>query len=150
LWNRYAKGAEGIAVQSTYRRLSDSFRNYDETNTFAGLVDYIDHENAHISLSNALEPVVHKNVFFRDERELRVVLMKDINKELNKRGNSSKDLYLEFPTTGCEVKVDIHALIEKVVVSPKAAKWFFALVESITKNYGFDFEVVESKNTPNS
>ena len=140
MWTRYPKG---IAIQSTYKRLSDSFNNYDENDVFIGVITYIDHEKDVIPWDNAYQPCVHKNRSFDYEKELRVVLSKDIRKELAKNSGLPLD-NIEFPVNGVEAQIDLETLIEKVVISPKTEKWFEELVRSVTIKYGLDKAVTKS------
>ena len=149
MWKLYLTGEEGVAIQSTYRRLSDSFNNYDENDVFIGVINYIDHEKKVLPLNNAYEPFVHKNISFEPEKELRVMLSKITRKELAKLPQNSvlklgKPDFLEFPVNGVEAQIDLETLIEKVVVSPKTGKWFEEVVVSITKKYGLDKPVIPS------
>lgn len=143
MWKLYLKGEEGVAIQSTYKRLSDSFNNYDENDVFIGVISYIDHENDVIPWDNAYQPFVHKNRSFEHEKELRVVLSKDIRKELAKNNGKKLDT-LEFPVNGVEAQINLETLIEKIVVSPKTQKWFEELVHSVTRKYGLDKIVIKS------
>jgi hypothetical protein len=143
MWKLYLKGEEGIAIQSTYRRLSDSFRNYNENDVFIGVISYIEHEKDVIPWNNAYEPFVYKNRSFEHEKELRVLLSKNIRVELAK--NNGLPLgNLEFPANGIEAQIDLENLIEKVVISPKTEKWFEELVRSVTSKYGLDKTVTKS------
>ncbi|MBE3115958.1 hypothetical protein IMZ68_02015 [Candidatus Bathyarchaeota archaeon] len=40
MWKLYLKGEEGVTIQSTYRQLSDSFKNYNENDVFIGVMLY--------------------------------------------------------------------------------------------------------------
>lgn len=64
MWKLYLKGEEGIAIQSTYKQLSDSFNNYHENDVFIGVITYIDHEKDVIPWNNAYAPFVRKNKSF--------------------------------------------------------------------------------------
>jgi len=140
------KDKEGVAIQSTYKRLSDRFNNYQEYDWDIGVVNYIDHDTAKISWNNMYLPIVHKNIGFDYEKELRVVLSKNFEKELTKVTDKKQNgvEFLEFPIDGIEAKIDLEALVEKVVASPRTGKWFEELVRSLTKKYEFDKPVVKS------
>jgi hypothetical protein len=146
MWKAYLKGQEGVAIQSTYQRLVNSFSNYTENEVYIGLVSYIDHEKDLIPWQNALEPLVHKNKCFEHDKELRVVLLKDLNKEMqknNRQAPTETDI-LEFPSDGIYAKIDVDAMVEQVIISPKAEQWFDELVPSITEKYGLHKVITKS------
>lgn len=143
MWEKYGKGKYGIAIQSTFKRLCDSFASYTEYDVYVGTVEYIDREIATIKWGNTLQPFVHKNIHYEDEKELRVLLSKNVLQELEKGNNSSKGIdIIEFPINGTIAKVDIQTLIQKVVISPKAENWFKDLVQSVTKKYGLEVTTI--------
>ncbi len=151
MWTQFLKCEEGVAIQSTFKRLSDTFANYNENDVYIGAIDYIDHEKDTIPWDNAFYPFVHKNRNkFEHEKELRVVLSKNIRLELAKAQERGYDKIvdtIEFPVNGIEVQIDLQTLIEKVVVSPKAGKWFEEVVQSVTKKYGLNKAVIKSLAT---
>jgi hypothetical protein len=154
LWKLYLKGAEGIAIQSTYRRLADSFNNYHENDVYIGVVTYIDCEKEAIPFyinetdifGNLFFPVVYKRISFEHEKELRAVIIKfSTTKEVTKSGEMNKE-FLEgdvFPN-GLEVTVDLETLVERGYVSPTSEKWFEELVTSVMKKYSFNKPVTKS------
>lgn len=146
MWKSYTNVREGVAIQSTYRRLIESFQGYTENDVFMGQVGYIDHDKDLIPWENVFEILVHKNVCFQHERELRVIIMKDTNKEMQKANLKcpAPTTFLEFPPEGIYAKIILQNLIEKVVISPKAGKWFDELVQSITLKYGVSATVTKS------
>nr|WP_319511756.1 hypothetical protein [uncultured Draconibacterium sp.] len=137
MWSLYLKSDEGIAVQSTFRRLKKSI--IDEEKVFLGTVKYIDYEKDYIDSGNMLGPFVHKRKSFEHERELRALLMKWPTTP--KGLNFSK----ETITNGVPVKVDIEDLIEKIYVAPNAPDWFAELVRTALKRYGYNIEVIHSE-----
>lgn len=90
-------------------------------------VVYIDHHSkdenlARELLSDSLTPLKKKNIAFRYEEEVRLIYSHhqhilaetDFNKKLGK---------------GFKVGINCNNLIDKIVVSPKAAKWFYKQVK---------------------
>jgi hypothetical protein len=123
LWQLYS-GERGIAIQSTYRRLRDSFNDNPE-NVFIGPVKYIDWDEDWIPTGNVLDPFVHKRKYFESENELRAVTFYDTNPEN----------YVEF---GKRMKVDLDTMIEAIYTSPSSQKWFYELVGRIVRRYDLD------------
>lgn len=154
MWKLYLKSIEGVAIQSTYRRLADSFNEYDENDVYIGTVNYIDYGNQPVPIStkqnpilNAFYPFLYKRKSFEHERELRAVITHDpsfhsrIYQELEIPEPKVK---AEVSAFGLSVPVDLETLVERVFVSPTAEKWFENLVRSVMKKYSFDKPVIKS------
>jgi hypothetical protein len=144
MWSLYLKSDEGIAIQSSYKKLKKSI--IDDEKVYLGVVKYIDYNSHFIEKNNnTLIPFVLKRKSFEHERELRAVMVKkpissgiiDFNKETIKGG--------------VPIKVNIEELIDKIYIAPNAPKWFYSLVKKIINEmYKFDIEVLPSdiNNTP--
>jgi hypothetical protein len=74
MWSLYLKTQEGIAIQSTYDRLSNAFVNYHDYDINIGRVSYIDYEHDTIPQGNILFPVMCKRKSFEHEREIRALI----------------------------------------------------------------------------
>ena len=132
MWDLYLHDGPGLAIRSTFQRLADSFARC-ESDIRIGKVWYIDH------LSEAMPPELLKDGFnglaaymckrksFDHEAELRCVAI--VQEQPGSVGG-----FLE--NGGTYVPVDVDRLIEEVVVSPKAPKWFLSLVQSVAKKNG--------------
>jgi hypothetical protein len=163
MWKLYSKSSDAVAVQSTYERLSDSFKEYDEEDVYIGTVNYIDYKKQPVPLSTAKEPVVnlfypfiHKRRSFEHERELRAVisywgetpeLMYDGDEEIEipQPKVKSEKFYKEKGVLfGLNVPVNLDELIENIFVSPTANKWFEDVVNSVMKKYGLNQKAEKS------
>jgi len=133
MWKLYLDGKNGIAIQSTYKKLVNSFDNSD--NIYVGEVLYIDYDKAVIPENNLFWPYVHKRKSFEHEKELRAVIQ-DIS---NMNSPQPPD------TTGIYVPVSLETLIENIYVSPTSQDWFDELVRSILKKYKLKKSVKSSK-----
>ena len=79
MWKSYTHSNEGIAVKSTYKRLSSCFLDREAAITyqcpvFIGKVKYIDYTSETFDSSNGYVPLLHKRNFFADESEVRAVI----------------------------------------------------------------------------
>ncbi|MBP6301949.1 MAG: hypothetical protein KBB37_06680 [Bacteroidia bacterium] len=137
MWSLYLKSDEGIAVQSTYKKLKKSI--IDDNKVYLGIVKYIDYEKDYIDAGNLFGPFVHKRKSFEHERELRGVLMKW------PKSTNGIDFQEETIAGGVPIKVDIEELIEKIYVAPNAPRWFVDLVKTAIKRYGYNIEVIHSE-----
>jgi hypothetical protein len=137
MWKLYLKSEEGIAVQSTYEKLRESFTDVEKV--YLGVVKYIDYETEAIELGNFLAPFVHKRKSFEHEREVRALV---INFPI---GEGGLDFALEPISQGLQIKVDLERLVERIYVAPSAPDWFADLVRALIHRYGYKFEVLHSK-----
>jgi hypothetical protein len=79
MWSLYTTGREGVAIQTTIKRLKDAFRAEQSGVTIAR-VRYVDYSrDEHVVAEgnmplNALAPLLSKRVSFQHEREVRAVI----------------------------------------------------------------------------
>lgn len=137
MWILYSKTDEGIAVQSTYRKLKNSISNDEKI--FLGLVNYIDYEIEWIDAGNLLSPFVNKRKSFEHEKEIRGVITKWPTEE------NAFDFSKETIKEGIKLPVDLERLIENIYVAPNAEAWFADLVRAVIQQYGYSFPVVHSR-----
>jgi len=137
MWKLYLKTDEGVAIQSTFKRLTESFHNY-EGNVYIGKVKYIDYQTEWLPEGNTFYPFLHKRKSFEHERELRAII------QILPVKDGNINLKLEVLDTGAYIPVDLDILIEKIFVSPMAPKWFNELVNSIINKYNLNKEVTQS------
>ena len=126
MWQLYSKNNEGIAIQSTYERLTDSF-HYEKKDVFIGKIKYIDEDNDLIDWTNLFNFALHKRKSFEHEKELRAII--------------------SFPsaTGGSPVVINTERLIEKIYVAPDSPQWLFELIQKIIKRYGLKIPVEKSR-----
>ena len=137
MWKLYLKSDEGIAIQSTYKKLRDAIT--DDEKFFLGIVKYIDYESEWIDAGNLLSPFVHKRKSFEHEREVRAVVTKFPT------GESGFDFTQETIAHGLQLRVDLERLIENIYVAPSAPDWLSGLVSAVVQRYGYTFSVVHSR-----
>ena len=131
MWKLYT-GKNGVAIQSTFNRLTKSF--IDNREIYIGKVRYVDYATHLIGLDkkmwNSFDPFVHKRLSFQHEQELRVVTT-----QYPENWNSNPSLFDNNPN-GLYVKVDLEELIENIYVVPRAPSWFKDLAISVSEKYG--------------
>jgi hydroxymethylpyrimidine pyrophosphatase-like HAD family hydrolase len=64
MWKIYAGGKKGIAIQSTFKRLKESFKDNKEDDVHIGKVKYIDYTKNTIPRDNGFYPCVYKRKSF--------------------------------------------------------------------------------------
>jgi len=140
MWKIYVKHGNGIAIQSTYKRLESVLSNNNDIRIKK--VNYIDHDSDTIpeiigaQTFNYLSPYLHKKNSFRHEQELRVIIQDFDPKTL---------FETEKGELGINISINLSDLIEKIYVSPLASSWFFELVQSILTKYNLSQEIIYSK-----
>ena len=126
MWNLYLKCDEGVAIQTTYKRLKASI--IDNEKVFLGNVRYIDYETESIYQFSNLEPFFHKRKCFEHEREVRAIV------------NFENEISMD----GLQISVDLENLIQNLYVPPNSPEWFFALVKNEVVKCGYAFNVKQS------
>jgi hypothetical protein len=132
MWKLYLKSNEGIAIQSTYKKLKRSL--IDEEKIYLGIVKYIDYEIEGIPDGNLFSSFVHKRKSYEHEQEVRALVM--IN---------PIDFGNDTIGDGLKIKTDIDNLVERIYLAPSAQDWFAELVKALVTRYEYDFEVVHSR-----
>jgi len=140
LWSIYTKARQGIAIQSTFKKLIDSLENYNMNHVFIGTVKYIDYESGIIPVEqNLYLPILHKRKSFEYEREIRPVI-----------SQPSEIFVGETPHKECEkhgglnVPINLDCLIENIFLAPTTEPWIKDLLTSIMAKQGVKKELKQS------
>lgn len=158
MWNLYSHENAGIAIQSTTRRLSESFRKNNEDIIWIGQVQYLDFSKDWMNRwTNLFEAFLTKRKSFEYENEIRAVTClpsDNLNRELlASTATEGSNIFLsqnrtinpkELTDKGKYVSVDLEVLVEKVYVAPYAESWFEEVVESLLSKYSLDPIVIKS------
>ncbi|MEJ2273071.1 MAG: hypothetical protein P8Y01_00600 [Woeseiaceae bacterium] len=153
MWRLYLASPEGVAVKSSYERLTDSFPRYDgkdkgrnEDNTekelriHVGMVSYVDYE---APTPPAGPRFLLKRRSFEHEREIRAVAT-DTTWGSSPTFDDRGIPLTRFESGGDYVPVDLETLIEAVYISPEAQAWFVDLVKSMVERFGLTCPVRQS------
>ncbi len=137
MWDLYLRSNEGVAIQTTFHNLIESF-NVSDKEIYVGKVQYIDFNSEYIPLENDLNALLYKRKSFEHEKEIRALYPGD--------GVHDEDGKLKKPSFayGIDVEIDVDKLIENVYVHPDAPSWFYNLVTSVMETYQFEKTVVHS------
>lgn len=137
MWKLYAQERSGVAIKARFSSFKDAFGNAG-TSMYVSRVKYVDYDTQWIPHGNILLPYLHKRISFKHEEEVRAILLVgDVNKPA--------------PDRGFYCAVDIHKLIQEIVVAPFAEEWFVDLVRSVSRRCGLHDRVRISSlaGTPN-
>lgn len=146
MWKIYA--ANVIAVQSTFRRLTESFSRRGERSVRIGTIQYLDHYSDYtnryglnVTGSHFAQFWMSKGKAYEFEREIRAV---SVIEPPRVDGPPNYD-HQDHPK-GINVPCDLNRLIEAVYISPTRPEYFVEVVSSLTALYGFgDVPVIQSQ-----
>jgi hypothetical protein len=144
MWKLYVPSGEGVAIQSTFKRLAKSFDLCTRDDVFIGQVKYIDYDTEWFPEDSIFYPFLHKRKSFEHEHELRAIISRYPWKNTYEWPPSEIDLKQEAFVDGEYVDVDSDTLVERIFVSPEGQRWFSDLVKSVVNNYNLSKEVVQS------
>ncbi|MBL0739076.1 hypothetical protein JI750_19435 [Flavobacterium sp. GN10] len=130
MWQIFTKNKEGLAIQSTIRRLQKAVRPENNFDQYIGEVNYIDYKKEYIPFDDLFFPFLFKRKSFQYEREVRIL-----------SDTSKSDIKLN---DGLKINVDINQLIEKIYIHPKSENWYKKLVIELVERLGFGFEIEKS------
>lgn len=130
MWQIFTQKQEGLAIQSTIRRLQDAMAPEETYRQYIGEVNYIDYKKEYIPFDNTFFPFLFKRKSFQYEREIRIIT--DVSKNHVTIDN------------GLKIDVDISTMIEKIYIHPKSENWYKNLVIELVKRLGFDFRIEKS------
>jgi hypothetical protein len=130
MWQIFTKNNEGLAIQSTVKRLQEALKPERKTEQFIGEVNYIDYKKEYIPFDDTFFPFLFKRKSFQYEREVRII--SDVT-----QNNISVN-------EGVKIDVDIHQLIERIYIHPKSENWYKNLVIQLMEQLGFNFTIEKS------
>ncbi len=144
MWGLYQHEGRGIAIQSTFHRLTQCFET--DRLIYAGKVNYVDYNKTLIPTRNSYDAFMYKRLSFEHEHEIRAVTSDDDTMweiwQKTSHGYGPGDTSphpLDMPSgypAGLNIPIDLPQLVEAVYISPEAEGWFANLVEKITRRYG--------------
>ncbi|MGA2263882.1 MAG: hypothetical protein ABSH28_20920 [Acidobacteriota bacterium] len=139
MWRIYLKTDEGIAIRSTFQRLTECFLNYPRC-IHIGKVKYIDYSTEGFPDMNFLAPFMYKRKSFAHEQEIRALIHEIPEKDSLPQYHTGDPVWEH----GLGISVDLDVLISEVRISPKAPAWFAELVKAVTQKYSLDRQVIQS------
>lgn len=145
LWQLYCTVDNGIAIQSTIKRLKNSLKD-EKRDIYIGKVEYIDYFSK--PLTDPLtyhffpKPFLYKGKSFEFENEVRAVTELP---RLKRIGDFHAKIHPGHK--GYDVTIDPDLLIENVYLSPMSSKWQKKVVESLLSKHGLKKKVRQSDLT---
>lgn len=154
MWRTYASLSEGIAVRSTVDRLDKSL-GWKQEATLIGRVKYVNfarHDMTTYLGQQSHQRALLKREKYAHEQEIRIVALNDVHANaLNPDGSPPSEEQQQGPgrfdsdRPGMYLRVDLNALIERVITAPSASPWFQDLVARLCRRYSLDASVDDSR-----
>jgi hypothetical protein len=129
LWQVYGKG---VAIQTTYGELRSSLTCPERV--YIGKVRYIDYRDDSFPADNAFRPLLHKRLYFENERELRAMIPGQTMAETQDEEGTPRVAWTADPRLGVAASVDLEKLIRGVHVAPGETLLFDA-VEALCRRF---------------
>lgn len=152
MWKIYASPGLGLAIVSNGARLVESLRNAD-LELHLGRIRYFDETKEQIDWSNGFNVVMSKRAPFSYEEEVRLVYWdtSDVfdplaNDKWNEETLRFDDVVPPPALTkeGLAVQCDLDTLIQEVVISPGAPRWYADTVRQVCERFELRSNVRQS------
>jgi hypothetical protein len=134
LWRIYGPKEEMIAVSTSVDGLIQAVAGAEEQVNI-GTVAYIDYETYVLEPGQVFRASMSRRKAFVHEKEVRALIVADDVLPLPIPDR------LPQPAEGRTVGVDLHALIQEVIVSPYGEEWFLQAITSLVREHGLEAEV---------
>ena len=138
MWNIYARGDYGLAVQTTFKNLKQSFRDTQQP-IYIGKVQYYNDKEAGSLPENPCIPYLLKRHIYRYENEVRCCYI------VTEQESSSLPWEEQGIYNGVFIDVLPEVLIERIYISPYSPPWFRELIVLLNRRFHIDTEVVHSR-----
>ncbi len=130
MWKLYCPNNEGVAIQTTYKKLASSLPN--DPAIYMGLIKYIDYEEETFDSGNAFNSSMHKRKSFEHEKELRLIY------PATKYWKAPNEDIIE---EGFTQKVNLIENIEAIYVNPFAPQWYYDTVDLLSSKLEISFNL---------
>jgi hypothetical protein len=134
MWASFAAAHECVCIRSSFDRLHRLLPDQ----CFVGGVRYIDYDRDFIDPLNSLNFVGHKDIRYREEREIRAVVW----------GSDAASKFGAIADVGIGVPIDLASLITAVHTSPSADDRYEQTVAALCRSHGLDVVVERSRVRP--
>jgi hypothetical protein len=134
LWKIYSDINKGIMITSSVNNVIKSFE-FTSENVQLSEVKYIDHNTDLIGTNNLNYAIIHKNISYNYENELRMIYM------VKAENGLTYDWDSEPIKSGKLINVDLNILIDEIILSPFSPNWFYDIVFDLTKKYNLNKKI---------
>jgi hypothetical protein len=144
MWRLYSRADQGIAITTSRQALKGAV----ETEGYVIDVKYIDFISGNADIRIPTDVFEYKRRAFAHEAEVRAIITHypQAGFERGMPCLSRPVEHEEYPEEGYAVDVDLEQLINKIVVSPSAANWYFEAVRQLVMKYELSEQLVAWSN----
>jgi hypothetical protein len=154
MWGLYLKSDEGIAVQSTVRRLMGSLSATSDEIVIGSVIYY--GQGRAPALMRAIDLLFRKRKSFEHEHELRAIIpaFRELEESLQSATEPiRKDAFIYRAELkrqvqlldGKAIAIDQDVLVENVFVAPGAPDWLVRNVQFLLDKFGLDRKATRSQ-----
>ena len=130
MWESYTSKKESIVIKSSIENIYKALKNIPNNNTFnidIGEVEYIDFHNTILEYKNhILEPLFFKNIEYKYEQELRIIVWKRPENNILNTNLSNFNV-----CQGGSLNIDLDILIEEIYISPNSSDDFMEKIKQL-------------------
>lgn len=129
MWRCYTKSPSAVAIRTTYRELRASLPSYVEI----GLVRYIDYATTRLPTFNMFDYIMHKDICYSFEREVRAVALQPATAELG-LSHFEQHFFQKEESPKFHVfapPVDVATLLHEAILHPDATPTFGETVREL-------------------
>jgi len=138
LWKVYSDFSKGIMIKSSISKIIHSLDSVTNDISLSE-IKYIDYKIDRMPDGNSMYPLIYKQKAYSFEEEIRLIYQVPYNE------NWTHDWEKEEVLEGVYMHADIDQLIDEVIISPYSPKWFFELINDISKKYGLNKPINKSQ-----
>lgn len=139
LWKIYSDFGKGLMIKTHLEKIELSLTNSTEEMRVSEIT-YIDYKKEIMPDFNSFYPLIHKDISYSYEEEVRLVHVVPIPES-----GWEYDWRKAEVQEGLYIKTDLNILIEEVIVAPHAPKWYFELIEDLCLKYNLDKPIKKSR-----
>ena len=151
MWRLYSAADQGIAIRSTFSRLTQSMSRIDDLRpdkvegVYAGTVTYIDYSTEGFRPESQFTPYLFKRKSFEHEREVRLICR--IPENLDWSPYPIPQRPDKVNRWGVLVTVDLDLLIDEIYISPLSPKFLKDAVQAVCDRFGVPKRITQSRLT---
>lgn len=134
LWKIYSDLSKGIMITTSIEKMKMAFEHTKEQIQLSE-VKYLDYKKDKMKLGNLNYPIIHKNIHYDYEKEIRLIYQVPFQSGLNYDWSQEENQFGKY------INVDIDILIEEIIISPKAPQWFFDLISNLLGTYKIEKKI---------
>jgi hypothetical protein len=138
-WKLYSNVEYGLALQTSVKSFKKALEKAVAHDVYITKVNYVDFKKDKPPANNIYWAALHKRIEFQYENEVRAIIW-----EKQKYDTEPKGIRPFNNPNGVSLKVDIHSLIEEILISPLSPDWFYESIVLLLKKLKMNFKVKKS------